>query len=77
MGRRRDRLDGRRERATATRRENSQRKAKEGSRRQQQIQEILRHGKLPYTPGVMSWASQKLGKKAAKITADDIKTLLA
>ena len=76
MGRRRDRLDGRRERATTTRRENSQRKAKECSRREEQIKDILRDGKLPYTPGVMSWASQKLGKKASKITSEDIKTLL-
>ena len=77
MGRRRDRLDGRRERATETRRENSLRKAKEGSRREKQIQEILRHGKPPYTAGVMCWISQKLGKKASKVTADDIKTLIA
>ena len=46
-------------------------------RRDQQILGILKAGELPYTPGVMSWLSGKLNKKAARITAEDVQGLLA
>ena len=38
---------------------------------------ILKSGELPYTPGVMSWLSVKLGKKAAKITQKDVTALIS
>ncbi|MGD2110680.1 MAG: hypothetical protein PVI86_14980 [Phycisphaerae bacterium] len=32
-------------------------------------------GDPPYAPDVMSWLSRELGKKASKITPEDIKTM--
>jgi len=77
MGRRRDRLNKRLARAITTRHENSLKKAKEQSRRDQQMHDILKQGQLPYTPGVMSWLSGQLNKKASRITTEDVKALLA
>ncbi len=77
MGQRRDRLDGRLAKAKATREYNSLQKLKERERRQGQILTILKDGKLPYAPGVMSWLSEKLDKKASRITDADVQGLLA
>jgi hypothetical protein len=76
MGRRRDRLNKRLARAIVTRRENSMTKTKERTRRDEQMQVILKKGELPYTPGVMSWLSGQLGKKASLVTSEDVKSLL-
>jgi len=76
MGRRRDRLNKRLARAIVTRRENSLTKANERTRRDEQMQAILKQGELPYTPGVMSWLSEQLGKKASRVTSEDVKGLL-
>jgi len=76
MGRRRDRLNKRLARAIVTRRENSLDKAKEQSRRDAQMKDILKKGQMPYTPGVMSWLSDHLGKKASRITAEDVQALI-
>ncbi|MCK5270011.1 MAG: hypothetical protein KAJ46_04470 [Sedimentisphaerales bacterium] len=76
MGRRRDRLNKRLARAIVTRRENSMTKTKERTRREEQMQAILKQGELPYTPGVMSWLSGQLGKKASRVTSEDVKSLL-
>ena len=51
-------------------------KTSERARRDVQMLEIIRQGKLPYTAGVMSWLSDKLGKKASRIEAADIKKLV-
>lgn len=77
MGARRDRLDGRIANATATRRQNSPIKTKERARREAKMLTLLKKGKLPYTPAVMSWLSRKLDKPAGKITQEEIKALLA
>ena len=77
MGARRDRLDGRMAKATATRRQNSPIKTKERARRQANMLAILKKSKPPYTPAVMSWLSRKLDKPAGKITPKEIKALLA
>ena len=76
MGRRRDRLNKRLARAIVTRRENSMAKTRERTRRQEQMQAILKQGELPYTPGVMSWLSEQLSKKASRVTSEDVKSLL-
>ena len=76
MGRRRDRLNKRLARQITTRRENSLRKAMESDRRDQQMLAILKKGSTNLTPGMMSWVSEKLGKRASKITQDDIKSLV-
>jgi len=76
MGQRRDRLDGRLERATVTRQVNSTRKALERNRRDAQMIELMKAQPFPYTPGVMSWLSAKLGKRASRITPQDVAVLL-
>ena len=77
MGARRDRLDGRTAKATKTRRQNSPLKTKERQRRETRMLGLIKGGKPPYTPAVMSWLSRKLGKPAGKITPKDVKALLA
>jgi len=77
MGARRDRLDKRLNNAKITRQVNSLRKDSERERREKSMMIILRDGQLPYTPGVMSWLSGQLGKKASRITTEDVQTLLA
>lgn len=76
MGRRRDRLDKRLANQIATRQKNSVKKHEESARRDRQMKELLKKGSFPYTPGILSWASVKLNKKAAEITEEDIKTLI-
>lgn len=76
MGRRRDRMNKRQTNAIATRKVNSLKKAAECGRREKQIISLLKEGELPYTPGIMSWLSDKLGKKAKQITTEDVKTLI-
>jgi len=77
MGVRRDRLDGRMAKATATRRQNSPIKTRERGRREANMLAILKKSKPPYTPAVMSWLSRKLDKPAGKITPKEIKALLS
>jgi len=77
MGARRDRLDGRRTKATATRRQNSPIKTRERARRETKMLAFIKDSKPPYTPTVMSWLSRKLDKPSGKITEKDIKALLA
>ena len=77
MGQRRDRLDKRIDKQIVTRKKNSLDKAAERLRRDQQMLDLIKRGNFPYTPGIMSWLSVRLGKKAAQITPDDIKALLA
>lgn len=67
----------RREDAAETKARNRIRKDKFRSRRDLRMIEKLQTGTLPYTPAVMSWVSARLGKPAAKITANDIKTVQA
>jgi len=75
MGQRRNRLDKRLANAQTTRRANSYIKDAERERRQQKMLHIIKQGQLPYTPGVMSWLSVQLGKKASRITAQDVQSL--
>ncbi|MBN1436224.1 MAG: hypothetical protein JW936_04050 [Sedimentisphaerales bacterium] len=77
MGRRRDRLNKRLANATQTRQENSLRKERQHARTDAVMLDLLKKGDLPYTPGTMSWLSVKLGKKASRITTEDVKSLLA
>lgn len=76
MGRRRDRLNKRLANQITTRRHNSLVKAAQAQRREQSILTVMRSGQLPYTAGVMSWLSDKLDKKASRITQQDVDTLL-
>lgn len=68
-------LHKRREQARQNRKANKPRKVAERSRRDARMIERLGAGSLPYTPEVMSWLSLKLGKKASRITAEDVAKL--
>ena len=63
--------------ASAARTTNRSRKNDERARRDARMLEILKSGSLPFSPPVMSWLSRKLGKKAGKITPEDVSTLLS
>ena len=76
MGTRRDRLDNRIAKATATRRQNSPIKTKERARRDTNMLALIKRSDPPYTPAVMSWLSRKLEKPAKSITPDDVKALV-
>ena len=65
----------RRQQAEETRRVNQRRKIPERARRDARMIERLRSAGPPYTPEVMSWLSAKLGKKATRITAEDVARL--
>jgi len=77
MGQRRDFLDKRIANQIKTRRIKSRMKESERDRREAAMLGILKNGELPYTPGVMSWLSVKLGKKASRITPKDVATLVS
>lgn len=47
-------------------------KVKERARRDARMTEVVKKGKLPYTPAVMSWLSVKLDKQSSRITQADI-----
>lgn len=66
----------RRSDAASTKARNGPVKAKEQLRRKVRMVEKLNTSEMPYRPDVMSWLSRELGKKANRITAEDIKTLL-
>jgi len=51
-------------------------KSAERKRRDARMIDRLRKGTLPYAPAVMSWLSDRLDKKANRITTEDVKPLL-
>jgi hypothetical protein len=61
--------------AAETRQLNRPRKTAEQARRDARLLERVKSNAPPYTPEVMSWLSEKLGKKSSKITPDDIARL--
>jgi hypothetical protein len=77
MGARRIRREQRREDMAESRHRNGILKAKERSRRDARMHAIVKAGKLPMPPHVMSWLSGKLDKPARLITASDLKRLEA
>ena len=76
MGARRIRREQRRFDMALSRRENGMKKDKERQRRDLRMREIIRKGTFPYTPSVMSWLSEQLGKRSRLITQDDVHKLL-
>ena len=77
MGARRIRRELRRVDMAESRHVNGILKVKERARRDKRMTEILRKGKLPYTPAVMSWISARLSKPSRQITQADVDRLLA
>ncbi len=76
MGARRIRREQRQVDMRASRQRNGLRKTKERARRDDRMLEIVKKGKLPYLPPVMSWLSEKLDKPSRLITADDVGKLV-
>jgi hypothetical protein len=77
MGARRIRREQRRFDMALSRRTNGMRKTKERARRDARMIEIVKKGKLPYIPSVMSWLSAKLDKPAKQIVAADVEKLVS
>lgn len=76
MGARRIRREQRREDMAESRHRNGIRKAKERARRDTRMMEVIKNGKVPYTPPVLSWLSARLNKPGRLITQDDVTRLL-
>jgi hypothetical protein len=77
MGARRIRREQRRVDMALSRHENGLLKTKERDRRKLRMVELIKKGKLPYTPAVMSWLSSQLDKPSRLITEADVKKVLA
>jgi hypothetical protein len=77
MGARRIRREQRREDMAESRHRNGIRKTAERARRDARMREIVKKGKLPYTPPVLSWLSVQLDKPGRLITQADVDRLLA
>ncbi len=52
-------------------------KVKERARRDARMVEKIKTEEWPHSPPVMSWLSRRLGKRAVRITPDEVKTLRA
>ncbi len=76
MGARRIRREQRREDMATSRQVNGKLKTKERARRAVRMAEIIRGGKFPYTPPIMSWVSAQLGKPTRQITEADVQALV-
>lgn len=76
MGARRIRREQRRTDMDLSRRTNGMRKDKERARRDSRMVEIIKKGKFPYTPSVMSWLSAKLDKPSTRIAPEDVEALV-
>ena len=76
MGARRIRREQRQVDMAESRHRNGIRKAKERERRSIRMKEMLKSGKLPYAPVVMSWLSEQVGKPSRLITKADVDGLL-
>jgi hypothetical protein len=77
MGARRIRREQRRVDMAESRHRNGILKAKERDRRDTRMMAIVKQGKLPYTPPVLSWLSARLDKPGRLITQADVDKLLS
>ena len=76
MGQRRIRRMQRQADMKESRSKNGALKVKERARRETRMKALLKQGKLPYTPPIMSWLSAQLDKPSTRITQADIDGLL-
>ena len=77
MGLRRTRLDLRMSDQRVSRKVNGTRKTKERDRRDERVLGLVKAGKLPFTPVVLSWLSTALNKPGRLITQADVDKLLS
>ncbi len=75
MGQRRIRREQRQTDQAASRLRNGIVKVKEKARRDARLLDVVKKGKYPYLPHVMSWLSVQLDKPSRLITPDDVKKL--
>lgn len=75
MGARRIRKDQRQVDMAASRLRNGVVKVKERARRDARMTLIIKKGKLPFTPVVMSWLSEKIDKPSRLITQAEVDAL--
>jgi hypothetical protein len=59
-----------------SRRVNGTGKDKERVRRDARMLGLLKQGKMPYTPTILSWLSRQLEKPASRITDSDVAGVL-
>ena len=76
MGARRIRREQRRVDQNLSRRTNGMLKMYERERRRIRMTELLKKGKLPYTPSIMSWLSAELDKPSTRIVQADVDAIL-
>ena len=76
MGARRIRREQRRQDMAESRQTNGMLKMKERIRRHERMLEMIKKGKLPFTPPVMSWLSAELNKPARQIVQADVDRVL-
>jgi hypothetical protein len=76
MGARRIRREQRAVDMAESRRVNSKYKDKERARRDIRMLGLVKAGKMPFTPPIMSWLSAKLDKPATRITQSDVDKVL-
>ncbi len=76
MGARRIRREQRAFDMAESRHRNGILKTKERARRDNRMRAIVKKGKLPYTPPVLSWLSVQLDKPGRLITQEDVNHLL-
>ena len=76
MGARRIRREQRQVDMAESKHRNGILKAKERERRDSRMTELVKKGKLPYTPPVLSWLSKQLDKPGRLITQADVDQLL-
>ena len=77
MGARRIRREQRQADMARSRQVNGVRKVAERERRHARMVGLIKQGKLPYTPAIMSWISAKLDRPASRIQPADVEKLLA
>lgn len=76
MGQRRINRMQRQSDMRASRKKNGALKKKETLRRNVRMVAIIKQGKLPYLPSVMSWLSVQLDKPSGKITQAEVDALV-
>jgi hypothetical protein len=76
MGARRIRREQRAADMAESRHRNGILKTKERARRDNRMRDLIKKGKPPYTPPILSWLSIKLNKPSRLITPDDVNRLL-
>lgn len=75
MGARRIRRDQRQADQKESRSRNGVLKVKERANREKRMLAILKKGKLPFIPSVMSWISAQVDKPSTQITQADVDKL--